>query len=286
MFVRTVACSLEIKLNKQCLVLVHDKQNSGKTTFLRWLVPSALENYYAENISTDKDSQIALAENFIINLDELSTMSKQDINALKSMMSKDNIKERVPYDRKPSLMKRRCSFVGSTNKTEFLTDETGNVRWLCFEIDRIVWDYKKDFDINNIWVQSFHLLKTNFDFELSKDEIFDNEIANKEFMVRTPEMELIMRYFEKSDKNDLTAVFLSSTEIQKEISTKIFNTVRINPNNVGKALKILGFEKQTKYDTNLRFSVFGYYVRFRNADMNVNNSLNEIMNDFCEPVQN
>ncbi len=42
--------------NKQAFVLVSNKQNSGKSTFCRFLCPRALTQYITENIGTDKDS--------------------------------------------------------------------------------------------------------------------------------------------------------------------------------------------------------------------------------------
>ncbi|MFA6923840.1 MAG: BT4734/BF3469 family protein, partial [Bacteroidales bacterium] len=69
MLVRSVACALiDGGFNKQAFILVGEIQNSGKSTFCRWLCPPTLKDYYAENISTDKDSLISLSENFIINL--------------------------------------------------------------------------------------------------------------------------------------------------------------------------------------------------------------------------
>ena len=40
MFVRSIACSLEINANKQCFTIVGPKQNIGKSYLLRWLCPS------------------------------------------------------------------------------------------------------------------------------------------------------------------------------------------------------------------------------------------------------
>ncbi|MDP2061261.1 MAG: VapE family protein, partial [Flavobacteriaceae bacterium] len=137
--VRMVACSLEAGFNKQCFTLVHDKQNSGKSTFLRWLCPPTLADYYSEAVGISKDDLIALTENFIINIDELSTLSKYDINALKSVMSKDRVKVRLPYGERPEMLQRRCNFVASTNRLEFLNDETGSVRWVCFLLNSIDW---------------------------------------------------------------------------------------------------------------------------------------------------
>lgn len=79
--VRTIKCALEDQYcNKNAIILVHELQNSGKTTFIRFLCPPALKNYMTENISFDKDSLIALIENFIINLDELATFTRVEIN--------------------------------------------------------------------------------------------------------------------------------------------------------------------------------------------------------------
>jgi predicted P-loop ATPase len=127
--VRCIKCALEDNYcNKNAIILVHEQQNSGKTTFIRFLCPPALKNYMTENISFDKDSLIALIENFIINLDELATFTKVEINSLKSILSKSFIKERHPFERKAKKLSRRASFIGSTNMTEFLSDPTGNVR--------------------------------------------------------------------------------------------------------------------------------------------------------------
>lgn len=259
MFVRTVASALGVKLNKQAFILVHEKQNSGKSTFLRWLCPKKLSNHYIEDIGFDKDSLIALAENFIINLDELSTLSKKDINHLKSVMSKDEIKTRLPYDKRASVLKRRCSFVGSTNNEEFLSDETGNVRWICFAINSINWDYTKDIDIDKVWSQAWSLFKTGFEYQLNREEIIENENANASFLIRTPEMELLQKYFAPSAKDGPGAEFMTTTEITNEIRTKAYG-VNIFPGQMGKALKILGFCKDSKYHSRLKFSIKGYYV--------------------------
>ena len=114
--VRAVACATLPKyFNKQMLVFIGDEQNTGKSTYCRFLCPPSLSNYIVENISIDKDSRIALAKNFLINQDELETMTKGNINGLKSLMSKEIVNDRLPYDKKNSVLPRRCSFVASTN---------------------------------------------------------------------------------------------------------------------------------------------------------------------------
>ena len=227
MLVRSIACSLTNGIfNKQAFILVHYKQNSGKSTFCRWLCPSKLKSYYAENISIDKDSLISLSENIFINLDELATLSKVELNTLKSMFSKDYIKIRRPFEKKPAVTPRRANFIGSTNKTEFLTDETGSVRWLCFEIDSIDWDYDKKIDINMVWGQAYSLFKSGFKYQLNEDEVNENEKVNKDFQVTTPEIELIQQNYSPGTKEQ-HEVFYTASHLQHHLMKKYENNVKL-----------------------------------------------------------
>ncbi|MFH2143307.1 MAG: VapE domain-containing protein [Bacteroidota bacterium] len=258
-FVRTVACSLdETVINKQALILVHEEQNSGKSTFIRWLCPAILQQYMAENISTDKDSLIALCENFIINMDELATLSRAEINSLKSMFSKETIKIRRPYDKCPTSAPRRASFFGSTNKAEFLTDETGSVRWLCFELTGIInWDYKKDLKVDDIWRQAYSLYKQGFKYELTAEEIKVNDEANQQYQITTPEIEFLQKHFIPGTKDDHEE-FYQATDFLTQIGDK-YPGVKLNLNNLGKGLKILGFLRISKRTE--KYPVKGYYTK-------------------------
>jgi len=275
MFIRTVACSLNTAFNKQCFTLVHEKQNSGKSTFLRWLCPAELEEYYAEGIGTSKDDLIALTENFLINIDELSTLSKQDINALKSVMSKDKVKVRLPYGERAELLQRRCSFVASTNRMEFLNDETGSVRWVCFLLKEINWDYKKEIDIDLVWSQAYHLFSnTDFDYQLSPEEIQENEQANRTFLIRSPEMELIQKYLVSSSQDEYKdqglygpIKFMTSTDILTFIQSKSMGAIKLIPTNVGKSLALLGFTVESMYFKDMKMSIKGYYVQEREGNV-------------------
>ncbi|MFN8285484.1 MAG: VapE family protein [Chitinophagales bacterium] len=267
MLVRCVACSLNDNVfNKQAFIFVHSEQNSGKSTFCRWLCPPALQKYYAENISVDKDSLIALTQNFLINLDELATLSRTEINALKSMFSKDKVKVRAPYERKPVTKPRRASFIGSTNKDEFLTDETGSVRFLCFELtDRIDFRYKTEVAIDNIWRQAFALYKGGFNYELTLDEVRENEQANRKHQIITAEMELIQSKYLPASKGANNAEFMTATDIQKAIIIDNL-AVRVSAPAIGRALKLLGFQKVNEYKEQTKYTIKGYYVTKLSSD--------------------
>ena len=264
MLVRSVACSLNNHIvNKQAFILVHNKQNSGKTTFLNWLCPAELKSYLTENIGTDKDSLIALCENFIINLDELATFSKMEINSFKSMLSKAHVKVRRPFEKKAVVTPRRANFVGSTNKTEFLNDESGSVRWLCFEIDSIDWNYSKEIDIDLVWAQAYDLYKNKFPYELTAAEIEENEQENKKHQRLTLEMDLIQRYYYPGTKTDSDA-FYTASDFMKYLPEKLGASIKTTVENIGKALKSLNFEQANKF--NGVYSVKGYYIKYNSQN--------------------
>ncbi|MBP9102218.1 MAG: primase C-terminal domain-containing protein [Chitinophagaceae bacterium] len=263
MLVRCIACCLEETVfNKQVFVLVHDQQNSGKSTFCRWLCPPILKNYLAENINTDKDSLIALTTNFLINMDELATLSKTEINALKSLISKDRVNVRLPFGKRQITIPRRASFIGSTNKDEFLTDETGSVRWLCFIlIGNINFAYSKDFEINDIWKEAYALYKSGFLYQLTPSEVEENEISNREFQVASYEMEIIPTLFIPSSKEE-DGLFYTATDVLKKISEcNYLASTKCNIQSIGRAMKMIGFIKESKYMEGKKFSEKGYYVK-------------------------
>jgi len=256
--IRLVATALEYHFfNKQMLVFIDQNQNNGKSTFSRFLCPPSLNKYIAENISLDKDSRILLARSIIINMEELDTFDKVGINALKALFSKEQINERLPYDRKNTVMPRKCSFVGNTNKTEFLQDETGSVRWLCFEVEFIDWDYSKQVNIDLVYAQAYALFKSGtFNYNMTREDIEINEVRNKKFYVRTYEMELVSKYFETDDE-ELPQNFITPTEVLEIIEEKEKKKLKTNNAKIGKAIKALGNKKFKPSDN------YGYYLKLK-----------------------
>lgn len=257
--VRAVKCALNNDyVNKNALILVHSKQNSGKTTFCRFLCPPELKDYISEHIDPgNKDFLISLAQNFIINMDELKQFSNSDINHLKSIISTDIINQRLPYARRATVSYRRASFIGSTNETEFLKDQTGNVRWICFKVNSINHDYnnfntgKKEVDIHRVWAQAYELYKTDYKCDLTASEIAENEERNKQFQQLPLEAELIPNYFEISDKDN--GLFLTASEIARELH--INTGMRINHIQVGRSMNGLGFNRSSHQNR------YGYWIR-------------------------
>lgn len=260
MIVRCVKCAFDdTYANRTVLVLASEVQSNGKSSFIRWLNPFGPHLYYAENpLEDNKDSRIRLSETFIYNLEELSTISKFEINRLKAIISQIGTRDRKPYGRQAENIVRRCSFFGSTNKTSFLTDDK-NTRWLCFEVDSIDWSYRTSIDKDLMWGQAYHLYTTGYDCELSKNESDFRDNTNERFQVTTIEGDLVERYFDKANTQAPGAHFLTSTSIHERLLL-LTKESRIAISNVwiGRALSRLGFIRCRHKN------VYGYWVYPKN----------------------
>jgi len=259
MLVRCIACALHGVFNKHAFILIGG-QSSGKTTFTRWLCPPKLKNYMAENISTDKDSLIALSENLFIVLDEIASLHKTEQTALKSVFTKDKIKIRRPFDRKPTVSIRRANFIGSTNKYEFLNDETGSVRWLSFVIEKIDFNYSQEINIDLVWAQAHTLFKNGFKCELTLDEVVENENSNSEHQQTSIEVDLIQKHFAPATKEGYDK-YLTATDILSCLALQYPQlTKQSNKIGIGKALTYLGFQKHSIREANSK-PKYVYYVK-------------------------
>ncbi|OJJ16694.1 hypothetical protein BKI52_32835 [marine bacterium AO1-C] len=279
--VRVVACAtIDGAFNKQCLTL-RSGQNDGKSTFCRFLCPPTLSKYFIENVQADKDGRIALGENLIINMDELASMSRQEINDFKAMLSKPCEKVRRPYDRKAKMAQRIASFVASTNDAEFLTDTTGSVRWLVFDVLSIDFAYSREIDIDLVYAQALALLKSGFEYQLDKSDVSENEQVNRKYQVKTPEMEIVAEAIspvKKSDyeKDKANQDYALKTATQLiELFGERAGSIRLNAGRMGRALRYFGFEQTQARVGDNGLSIRVWIVKLNNRTGYENIAINE-----------
>jgi predicted P-loop ATPase len=265
MLIRCIECSTfegktNTKFNKHVFVLMSDKQSLGKSYFCEWLCPEELKTYYSSDFTFDKDGSIDLSSMFIINLDELASMYKSESAKLKTIISTQSTNKRLPYGKRSSVRPRIANFFGSTNENEFLTDTTGNVRWLAFALNDINKAYSKDIDVKNIWRQANTYFKNGISGKLTDLELQENEIENKKFQINTTEDDLILTYL-KTDTSKNENNFKTTTEISLFFTNQLGNSLRINNNILGRKLKQHGFvQEQKRIGSNNPKK--GYYVMF------------------------
>lgn len=246
--IRSIPCAINCMENRIIMVLIGEKQNTGKSTFIKFLNPFGNKYYTDEKLRDDKDSIIRLSENFIYNLEELSGARAMEINSLKAIISKKSVKQRKAYAEDEEEQPRRCNFWASTNSSQFLTD-TENTRWLCFEVLSINHDYSnmhtgvEKVDIHKVWGQAYTLYKMGVAFQLTKEEAEHRDLLNKQYETTSADYEFLMEELgHPKDYPTLPAQTLTASRIGEHLQTVLSASgIKVNLKEIPHALKQLGF---------------------------------------------
>lgn len=112
------------------LILV-GKQGSYKSSFLKFLAVN--DEWFADNFNTlDGDKAFEkLRGMWIVEMSELqATKRAKDVESIKAFITSSVDTYRTPYERRTEQRPRRCVLAGTSNPVDFLTDKTGNRRFL------------------------------------------------------------------------------------------------------------------------------------------------------------
>lgn len=232
-----VGCVLNDKVINHTVIVFSGKQGLGKTTWVERLVPKQLKEYlFSGTINpNNKDTLVQLAECMLINLDELENLNRSEIGSLKEIITKTQIRMRKAYGHNNETMPRRASFAGSVNTAQFLNDSKGSRRFLCFELEGIQYQY--DIDINLVFSQALSLFKSGFRHWFDQEEIKSITANNEQYQLRSPEEELLLTWFEPSERENANA-FLNTSQIASKLAEKTkINVTDSTVNKLGKALK-------------------------------------------------
>ena len=263
-FVAMVASWMEDKVvNHQVLVLIGE-QGIYKTTWLDSLIPPELEQYLSKQTSTDrldKDEQLRATEFALINMDEIDKMGDRELNAMKSLITATDVNVRAPYGTGKERYVRLASYVASGNKDRFLTDNTGNRRWLPFNVERIDSPYQNKLPYAGMYAQALYLYQHGYSYWFDLDQIHGMSQHVNEFMVESMEEQLIPVYYEPAKPNDVDSIFLTVAEISSHLISLGNIKKPMDIRSLGIAMKKLGF--LCKRDGKLRTR--GYIVREKNA---------------------
>jgi predicted P-loop ATPase len=242
--VAMVACGIDEEITNQTVLILTGGQGLGKTTWLRNLIPSQLKDYYfSGNINpNNKDTTLLMSDKLIINLDELASLNKKQVEAFKEMITKTTITERRAYAHYTEDYIRRASFVGSSNHNEILMDVTGNRRFLCFETIKI--EYQHTVDLDMVYSQVMYLIKEGkFVFHFEKEDVVRLEENNKMYLQSSEEVDWIDELFDFPNNTD-TVDYMNATEIIQHIKNKKGVYQKIDVQLVGKIMTSKGFVKK------------------------------------------
>lgn len=149
--------------------IIYGTQGCGKSTFCRALAMD--DSWYDDNFNTIEGDKAAekLRGLWMAELAELlATKKAKELESIKSFLTSRGDNYRPPYNRRTENRKRVCVFIGTTNSDHFLTDRTGNRRFLPLVANKdaaktpivIPENYNKALiDIRNAWGEAMNIIK-------------------------------------------------------------------------------------------------------------------------------
>ena len=229
-------------VNNVILVLIGE-QGAYKTTWFNYLLPPPLKQYFYTKTNANrmsKDDILTLAQYALVCCEELDTMRPAELNQLKAAVTMPSIDERAAYAHYHEHRKHIASFCGTGNNTQFLSDPTGNRRWLPFEVESIVSPRDHPFHYEGIYSQALALYKSGFQYWFTKEEIQELNHHNRQFETPRLEHELVDLYFRRPTDSEL-GEFMSVARALQLISNGI--SQKLSAVNVGRAFSDLGFKR-------------------------------------------
>lgn len=207
------------------LVLVGE-QGKYKSSFLRFLATN--DEWFNDNFSTlDGDRAFEKLQGmWIVELAELqATKRTKDVETIKAFITSRDDTYRAPYARRKEHHKRMCVLAGTSNPVDFLTDRTGNRRFLpitCgktepvnpfLDIDQTHADFQQAWgEAMDIYLRNNGKLSLALDKKLEKQAIE----AQQQYTEDDPDIGIIQEWLDTTNYDRVCAAMIWHDALEME----------------------------------------------------------------------
>lgn len=155
-FVAAVARAMNPGTKYDNMTILAGPQGIGKST----LLDKMSRGWFCDSIRTfeGKEPSELLQGVWIVEVGELDAFRRSDVARIKQFLSQRADRFRAAYGRHVRDLPRRCVFFGTSNTYEFLTDATGNRRFLPVDVGerprkKCVW-LDLDAEVDQLWAEA------------------------------------------------------------------------------------------------------------------------------------
>ncbi|MEB7433330.1 virulence-associated E family protein [Staphylococcus pasteuri] len=140
------------------MTTLYGPQGVGKSALLKRLGGA----WFSDSLVsvTGKEAYEALQGVWLMEMAELAATRKAEVEAIKHFISKQVDRFRVAYGHYVEDFPRQCIFIGTTNKVDFLRDETGGRRFWPMTVNpenvEVNWSKITKDEIDQIWAEAKH----------------------------------------------------------------------------------------------------------------------------------
>lgn len=216
-------------------------QGAGKSMFARSLVPDDLFSEMSVPLETLMKEMYRLHCAWVLELPEVDVFfQRKNIEHFKNLITTRRDEVRFPYDRLPTQLSRRFVMIGTTNRSQFLIDSTGNRRFIPLEIApgfQIPWKYLAE-NRMSLWSAALRDYHKGAQYEFNSGEIAEHSEHISEFGEEDPWLDEIREFV--ADKEVITARYIIKACLGQEIGHQ--NTQQMS-RRIGELLGQLGWRR-------------------------------------------
>lgn len=222
------------------------EQGLGKSTAVSAMVPSM--DFFREISFDEKDDDLKrkMRGALVAEFGELRGLHTKELEAIKAFISRTHENWVPKFKEFDVKFPRRMVFIGTTNKDEFLADETGNRRWLPVRVGQVrVADIRRDH--LQLWAEAKQLFDVGGVLYQGVDTLA--EAVHAEHTIQDSWVDVVGDWLDTVD--DLTGEcprtrkFLRVTEVLTEALGFVErNITRKEETRMGTTLRALGYARK------------------------------------------
>lgn len=142
-------------------------QGAGKSSVGRIM---GYEKWFSDGLPDigSKDAADHLRGLLIVEIGEMATTSKADVETMKAYMTRTKERFRPAYGRNEIEYNRRCIFLGTSNRDQFLKDDTGNRRFWPVNVTAV--DLPRlEAERDQLWAEALHAFDNGEQWHLGRE---------------------------------------------------------------------------------------------------------------------
>ena len=227
------------------------EQGCGKSTGVAALSPSS--DYFCEISFAEKDDDLArkMRGRLVAEIGELRGLHTKELETIKAFITRTHENWIPKYREFATQFPRRLVFVGTTNQDEFLSDDTGNRRFLPVRVSNVdVAGINANRD--QLWAEARQMfLDSGIQFR-SAEHLAERE--HEQYMIKDAWLEAINKWLNEPDiatgEKPINKKYITTSEVLRwAIGLDVKNISRREELRIAKTLQSLGYKKTvTKQD--------------------------------------
>ncbi|OCG39036.1 replication protein [Gilliamella sp. Fer2-1] len=233
-------------------------QGCGKSTGVAAISPSP--DYFCEVSFAEKDDDLArkMRGRLVGEIGELRGLHTKELESIKAFITRTHENWIPKYREFATQFPRRLVFIGTTNQDEFLSDDTGNRRFLPVKVGTAnVEGIKAHRD--QLWAEATQMFADSGIQFTAAEQLATSE--HEQYMIKDAWQETVSRWLNEPDittgEKPIDKKYLTSSEVLRW-------AIGLDPKNIGrreelrisKTLQGLGYKKKVIRDKEKLFKAF------------------------------